>query len=169
MEIRLKPIGYVKNNLKQTTFHQNLDIEARKKQIRSKFETINQTISDLIIDDPFVEMLDGLEAFSHIVVIYWPHLLTEEHRSIKKVHPMGRKDLPLQGVFATRSPARPNSILISTVALLEKKHNILRVKGLEALDGSPILDIKAMVQIDDGIQDPVFPEWIHQIQRDLKE
>jgi len=168
MDIKFKPIGYVKNEIKHTTFQKNLDVAERKRQNQLKFKQIKQILSELIIDPAYEEMLDGVENFSHIVVIYWPHLLTEEQHTLRKVHPMGRKDLPIQGIFATRSPRRPNSILISTVELLKRQKNILHVKGLEALDGSPILDIKTYIQISDQIKDPVFPDWVHQIQRELQ-
>jgi tRNA-Thr(GGU) m(6)t(6)A37 methyltransferase TsaA len=168
MKLSIKPIGFVKNEIKQTSFQQNMEDSERKRQNQIKYKQIKQTISDLIIDPSYEDMLDGVENFSHIVVIYWPHLLTDEQRTLRKVHPMGRKDLPIQGIFATRSPARPNSILISTVALLERRRNILQVKGLEALDGSPILDIKTYIQISDQVTNPVFPEWVHQIKRELQ-
>jgi len=168
MEIKIIPIGYVKNDIKHTTFQQNMDVSQRKRQSQLKYKQIKQTISELIIDPSYEDMLDGVENFSHIVVIYWPHLLTDEQRKLRKVHPMGRKDLPIQGIFATRSPARPNSILISTVELLKRQNNLLQVKGLEALDGSPILDIKTYIQISDQVTNPVFPEWVHQIRRELQ-
>ena len=168
MEIKIIPIGYVKNDIKNTTFQQNMDVSQRKRQSQLKYKQIKQTISELIIDPSYEDMLDGVENFSHIVVIYWPHLLTDEQRKLRKVHPMGRKDLPIQGIFATRSPARPNSILISTVELLKRQNNLLQVKGLEALDGSPILDIKTYIQISDQVTNPVFPEWVHQIRRELQ-
>jgi tRNA-Thr(GGU) m(6)t(6)A37 methyltransferase TsaA len=168
MEIKIKPIGYVKNEIKQSSFQQNIDIAERKRQNQLKYKQINQTLSELIIDPSYNDMLDGVENFSHIVVIYWPHLLTDEQCKLRKVHPMGRKDLPVQGIFATRSPARPNSILISTVELLKRKSNVLQVRGLEALDGSPILDIKTYIEIRDQISNPIFPEWVHQIKRELQ-
>jgi tRNA-Thr(GGU) m(6)t(6)A37 methyltransferase TsaA len=168
MNITIKPIGYVKNNIKQTTFQQDLDVSERKRQSQLKYKQIKQTLSELIIEPSYEDMMDGIEHFSHIVVIYWPHLLSDEQRSLRKVHPMGRKDLPIQGIFATRSPGRPNSILISTVELLERQKNILHVKGLEALDGSPILDIKTHIEISDQVTNPVFPEWVHQIKRELQ-
>jgi len=168
MEIKIKPIGYVKNEIQQTTFQQDIDVAERKRQSQLKYQQIKQTHSELIIDPIYEEMLDGIENFSHIIIIYWPHLLTEEQRKLKKVYPMGRKDLPIQGIFATRSPARPNSILISTVQLIERQGNILHVKGLEALNESPILDIKTYIQISDQINNPVFPDWVHQIKRDLQ-
>jgi len=169
MEMNIKPIGYVKNNIKQTSFQQNIDIAERKRQNQLKYKQMKQNLSELIIDPSYDDMLDGIENFSHIVVVYWPHLLTDEQRKLRKVHPMGRKDLPIQGIFATRSPARPNSILISTVELLKRQKNILQVRGLEALDGSPILDIKTYIEISDQISNPIFPEWVHQIKRELQD
>jgi len=171
MDIKIKPIGYVKSDIKQSTFQQNIDVavDERKRQNQLKYKQIKQIISELIIDPSYADMLDGIEKFSHIVVIYWPHLLTDDQRKLRKVHPMGRKDLPIQGIFATRSPARPNSILISTVELLKRQENVLQVKGLEALDGSPILDIKTYIQISDQVTNPVFPEWVHQIKRELQD
>jgi tRNA-Thr(GGU) m(6)t(6)A37 methyltransferase TsaA len=171
MDIKIKPIGYVKSDITESTFQQNIDVdvEERKRQNQLKYKQIKQIISELIIDPSYADMLDGVEKFSHIDVIYWPHLLSDKQRKLRKVHPMGRKDLPLQGIFATRSPARPNSILISTVELLKRQNNILQVRGLEALDGSPILDIKTYIQISDQVTNPVFPEWVHQIKRELQD
>jgi tRNA-Thr(GGU) m(6)t(6)A37 methyltransferase TsaA len=168
MEIIMKSIGYVKSSLKQTTFHQDMEISERKRQSQLKYKQTKETFSEVIIDSAYADMLDGVEAFSHILVIYWPHLLTDEQRRLRKVHPMGRKDLPKQGIFATRSPGRPNSILISTVELIKRENNVLHVKGLEALDGSPVLDIKTHIQISDQVTDPVFPQWVHQIKRELE-
>ncbi|MBF0450324.1 MAG: tRNA (N6-threonylcarbamoyladenosine(37)-N6)-methyltransferase TrmO [Candidatus Magnetomorum sp.] len=165
MEITLKPIGYVNSEIKMSSFQKDVNVDINKEHGRLKYHKIKQIISELVIDPEFDDMLDGIEAFSHIIVIYWPHLLTDAQKSLRKVHPMGRKDLPIQGIFATRCPARPNSILISSVELLERNQNILRVRGLEALDGSPILDIKSVMH--DDIENPIFPEWVHQIKRDL--
>jgi len=168
MEIIIKPIGYVKSELKTSSFQEDVPIHIKKEKSRLKYHKIKNTISELVIDIQYEDMLDGVETFSHIIVIYWPHLLSDEQKKLRKVHPMGRKDLPEQGIFATRSPARPNSILISSVELLERKKNILKVKGLEALDGSPILDIKTVIQINDDIENPTFPDWVYQIQKDLR-
>jgi len=81
---------------------------------------------------------------------------------------MGRKDLPLQGIFATCSPAWSNPVLVSTVPLLERIGNVIKVKGLEAVDGSPIVDIKPYSKSYYGVDNPAVPEWMLQIQRDLE-
>ncbi|MFO7751201.1 MAG: TrmO family methyltransferase [Desulfobacteraceae bacterium] len=71
--------------------------------------------------------------------------------------------MPRQGIFATRSPARPNPVLISSVRLLERSGNVLRVQGLEALDQSPIIDIKPVTRHYEGIENPTVPDWIKEI------
>jgi tRNA-Thr(GGU) m(6)t(6)A37 methyltransferase TsaA len=82
---------------------------------------------------------------------------------VARVHPMGLKALSETGVFATRSPARPNPALISTVELLEHNGNLLKVKGLEAVDGSPIVDIKPYTEISHAIRAPRFSEWLRSV------
>ena len=80
---------------------------------------------------------------------------------------MGRKDLPLQGIFATCSPARPNPVLVSAVPLLERVGNILKVKGLEAVDGSPLIDIKPYNPSTYRVTDPTLPAWMIQLHREV--
>jgi len=94
--------------------------------------------------------------------------LKKGDRALRKVNPMGRKDIPEQGIFATRSPARPNPVLVSVVKLLERKENVLLVQGLDALNGSPVLDIKPIVREHEGIESPRFPDWIKEIHKDLE-
>ncbi|MBW1759864.1 MAG: SAM-dependent methyltransferase, partial [Deltaproteobacteria bacterium] len=88
---------------------------------------------------------------------------------LRQVHPMGRKDVPVRGIFATCSPARPNPILVSAVRLLERKRNVLRVQGFEAVDGSPLLDIKPYVTSYYGVENPEIAEWMQKIQNELEE
>lgn len=86
--------------------------------------------------------------------------MSEKKRQIEKVHPRGWKDLPLQGIFATRSPARPNPILFSTVALAKHEGRHLHVKGLDAMDKTPVIDIKPVVKAND-IKGPFrVPAWV---------
>jgi tRNA (Thr-GGU) A37 N-methylase len=75
--------------------------------------------------------------------------------------------MPLTGIFATRSPARPNPILVSVVRILERKDNVLKVIGLEAVDGSPIIDIKPHVVAYDTKEQPKVAPWMEQIQREF--
>lgn len=168
--IMLTPVGRVRNTISKPSFSPNaeIDTEERKRQVRERYHAVKQSVSILDMDPAYADLLDGIEAFSHILVLYWPHKLSKKDRGLRKVHPMGRKDLPEQGIFATRSPARPNPVLVSAVQLMERDNTILRVKGLEALDGSPILDIKPVIREHEAIENPVFPDWIRQIQKDLE-
>ncbi|SMD08286.1 tRNA-Thr(GGU) m(6)t(6)A37 methyltransferase TsaA [Desulfocicer vacuolatum DSM 3385] len=169
IDFSLTPVGHVENTISEMTFspHGEDTPEERKRQVEKHREETRNTVSTLNILPRFEELLDGIEDFSHIVVIYWPHKLSPEDRQIKKVHPMGRKDIPLKGIFSTRSPARPNPLLISTVRLLKRDKNQLRVKGLEALNGSPIMDIKPTTKHFDGGEDQTFPDWIKELNQDM--
>lgn len=105
----------------------------------------NPKISKLIIFEEYEDSLDGIEEYSHIIICYWAHLISEKERKLRKVHPRGNKNRAKRGIFSTRSPVRPNPILLTTVELIQRKDNILLVKKLDALDNSPILDIKPYV------------------------
>ncbi len=100
---------------------------------------MRNALSTLVIDNEYLEGIEGLEKFKNLLVIY--HI----HRALGcdlKVHPMGDESIQKKGVFATRSPRRPNPIGLTVVELLRVEENQLAVTGLDALDGSPILDIK---------------------------
>ena len=171
LPLQLTPVGKVRSPIKAPMLQAGeSDIELRERQdkIREHHQQVKNTVSELVIFEPWRELLDGIEAFSHILVLYWPHLIDPERRNLRQVHPMGRKDLPLQGIFATRSPARPNPVLVSTVPLLAREGHILKVKGLEAVDGSPLIDIKPYVESYHGVENPRFPDWLLQIHRDLE-
>ncbi len=169
-EMRLTPVGEVRSEIKDPMLsagESGIELQGPMERIREYHEQVMNNVCELVIFEEWEELLDGIEGFSHILVLYWPHLIDPERRNLRKVHPMGRKDLPLQGVFATCSPARPNPVLVSAVKLLERDDNILRVKGLEAVDGSPIIDIKPYVQPYYGAGKPTVPEWMVQIHREL--
>jgi tRNA-Thr(GGU) m(6)t(6)A37 methyltransferase TsaA len=166
-EMRLKPVGFVRSELKTLSLKANRkDIELEKGLQRTAVEAkyIRSLISELVINPELNGILDGLEDFSHALVLYWPHLLPPHGRSLIKVHPIGHKSFPLVGVFATCSPARPNPILVTTVRIIERKENILQVQGLEAVDGSPIIDIKPYTTYCSA-EDVRVSDWMHQIQQ----
>jgi tRNA-Thr(GGU) m(6)t(6)A37 methyltransferase TsaA len=99
-------------------------------------------LSQIVIDDRLIEALEGIEDFSHLFVLFWLYKVEKEERKILKVHPRGREDLPLLGVFATRTMHRPNPIGLTLVELVTVERNILTVRGLDAFDGTPVLNIK---------------------------
>lgn len=106
----------------------------------------NYDISDrkgvLEIDPAFLDGLDGIVAGQTIVVLFW---LDRADRTVLKVYPRGDRSRGLHGVFATRSPDRPNPIAISEVRVLAVHDNCLEVSGLDILDGTPIVDIKKKI------------------------
>ncbi|MHC1630879.1 MAG: tRNA (N6-threonylcarbamoyladenosine(37)-N6)-methyltransferase TrmO [Methanotrichaceae archaeon] len=121
--VTFDPIGVVK-----TSFTEPLN----PKDIRN-------SASILVIDKKYQEALEGLKKFSHILVIYYIH---KAKGYDLKVHPMGDISISQRGLFATRSPRRPNHIGVTVAKLLDIKKNEIKVTGLDALNESPILDIK---------------------------
>ena len=142
-EIPLRPIGQVRNQIKEKMRHGWSQVE-----------------SVITIDPGLTESLDGLEDFSHIIVLFWMHESAGQFPS--KVHPQGRSDIPLTGTFATRSPHRPNSIGMSVVNLLEREGNVLKVSGLDAINGTPIIDIKPYLP-KDAVPEAQYPEWVSKL------
>lgn len=139
-EIRVNPIGFVET------------------KIGLREDEDKNSITTIIIQKDLIEALDGIEAFSHIFVIFWMHQISREKRRITKTHPRGREELPLLGVFATRTPHRPNPIGLTLVELVKREDNVLTVRGLDAFEGTPVLDLKPFDDWD-MVLDAVVPEW----------
>jgi len=116
--------------------------------------------SKIEIKPEFCRGLLHLNQFSHLIVLYWLHLRDNENdRKTLRVIPMRHKGAPEMGVFATRSPSRPNPIGLCVVELLKLEDCSLIVKGLDANVGSPILDIKPYIPRADSIPEAKAPEW----------
>jgi len=115
--------------------------------------------SRVVIDERWVEGLEGLGEFSHVVVLFWLDRPRETQIPLK-VHPEAKEDLPLVGLFATRTPYRPNPIGMTTVQLLRVEGNTLHVRGLDAFDGTPVLDIKPYLVRGDLKRDASVPGWL---------
>ena len=167
----LRPVGIIRSEIQQPALGANRDgIELKDhiEKVREQHQWIKNLVSEVEIFPEYEELLQGTEDFSHILILYWPHLIAEERRQLRKVHPMGRKDIPQKGIFATCSPARPNPVLISTVRLLSRDGRILKVQGLDAVNQSPVIDIKPFVQMAHGADNPTRPEWMQQIHRELQ-
>ncbi|GAB1399998.1 hypothetical protein MASR2M79_08200 [Aminivibrio sp.] len=98
----------------------------------------------IIIEPPWRDGLEGLEAGREILIFTWLHLADRE---VLKVHPRGDAGRPLRGVFATRSPSRPNPIGLHRVTILEMTERGMRVAPLDVIDGTPVVDIKPVLEI----------------------
>jgi len=114
------------------------------------------------IDPAFRDGLLGLDGFSHIVVCYWfDRNDTPEARSVLRTRPRANPANPLTGVFATHSPRRPNPIAISLCRLLAVEGTTLTVDRIDALDGTPVIDIKCFIPSTRFAQETVrVPDWV---------
>ena len=144
-DMTLKAIGIISNEVKQPP-GAGYDWQA--------------VASDIVMDSSLTEALDNLDEFSHIIVLYWMHQAAATEQLPTKIHPRGRQELPLVGLFATRSPHRPNPLGKATVRLLHRRGNILRVEGLDAINGTPVIDIKPYIPGYDSVTDAQVPTWI---------
>lgn len=108
----------------------------------------------------FCPGLLGVEGYSHLIVLYWMHLRDDErNRGTLRVTPPRHEGAPLTGVFACRSPSRPNPIGLAVVKLEEVEGCRLRVCGLDAFEGSPIVDVKPYSPRADAVPGATAPEW----------
>jgi tRNA-Thr(GGU) m(6)t(6)A37 methyltransferase TsaA len=128
-----------------------------------KREGWESVVSDVILDPKFEEALEGVEDYSHLLVLFWISRVQKGRRDLKKIHPKSRQDLPLVGIFATRTQYRPNPIGLTLVKLIRRRKNILRVRGLDALNGTPVIDIKPISPLHEFPKDTRVPKWYDQL------
>jgi len=138
-QLEVKPIGIVHNAV-----------------AGGRYTGWDEVVSEIRLAPELEEAAEGLEEFSHLIVIFW---LDRAHApDAAKIHPKDQPDLPLVGYLATRSPNRPNPLGLTVVRLLERRGNVLVVQGLDAYDGTPVLDVKPyMPAPDEGIR---VPAWV---------
>lgn len=141
--ITFKPLGKAKNTVRTPTLPGWKDVT-----------------TGIIINKKYAKGLDGIEEYSHVIVVYW---MNQEKECHLKHHPQGRGDVPFVGIFACRCPQRPNRIAFSTVKLLSRKGNVLKVRGLDILDGTPIIDIKPYTPQYDEVENAKVPEWVNKL------
>ena len=146
----MKPIGFIST-------------KAVDDEVKDKSRT-----SEIVIHPELHEALEGISGFSHLFVLFWMSGITAEQRKTTKVHPRGRRDLPLLGVLATRTNHRRNPIGLTLVELLNVAGNVLTVRGLDAFDGTPVLDIKPF-DYWDAVEDARVPDWWLQLERERLE
>jgi tRNA (adenine37-N6)-methyltransferase len=149
--IMLKPIGVVRTSLN------NEQVKASwSKGIEAEIEVFME----------YAEGLEGIDGFSHLMILFYMQEATEDQRKTLKQRPrrftkygFKLEDLPLVGVFCLDSPHRPNPIGLTIVRLVERKGNVLKVEGLDAFDQTPVLDIKPYTadRCKDGVE---VPSWL---------
>jgi tRNA-Thr(GGU) m(6)t(6)A37 methyltransferase TsaA len=115
----------------------------------------------IVLDKEYQPGLLGLGGFSHVYVLWWfDKNDTPEKRATLQVHPRGDLKNPLTGVFATRSPRRPNLIAITLCKIVAVKDNVVEVEKIDAFDGTPVLDMKPFLPGYDTAADAKVPDWI---------
>ncbi|UCC19292.1 MAG: tRNA (N6-threonylcarbamoyladenosine(37)-N6)-methyltransferase TrmO [Promethearchaeota archaeon] len=142
-EFQIKPIGYVERR--------SVDEDDKDRSL----------ISKIVIHESLTKALEGIEDFSHIYIIFW----MDKIKDTSYLHHPGKKlDSKPVGIFATRAPIHPNPIGLTLVELIKRKKNVLWVKGLDAYDTTPVLDIKPYPDWERGIcitiNDFRIPKWL---------
>lgn len=119
--------------------------------------------SEIHVREALAAGLRGLEQFSHVIVLYLMHEadFTAERDLVRR--PRGRADMPAIGIFAQRARHRPNGIGVTAVRVLGVEGNIVRVRGLDAIDGTPVVDIKPYFPAYDRVDDAQTPEWVDRL------
>ena len=144
-DIVMQPIGYVKNEVTQR-----------------KDNSWGDDTSTVVLNDEFKTGLTGLEDFSHAIILF--HLDKAKYEKEKHLQrrPQNRDDMPLVGIFSQRGKDRPNQIGMTSVEIISVTDSTLTVKGLDAIDGTPILDIKPYYPVYDKKEARV-PEWVDRL------
>ena len=141
-ELKVKPIGRVRNQV------------AERKDV-----SWGADVSSILLEEPFRPGLKGLEDFSHAIILFWLDRARFDPEKHLQRRPRNRDDMPRIGIFAQRGKDRPNPIGVTAVEILSVTEDTLVVKGLDAIDGTPVLDIKPYYPAYDQ-KDAAVPEWV---------
>ena len=143
--IIITPIGIVKNSVKNR-----------------KDASWGDDVSWIILDEQYAGGLTGLENFSHAIILFYLDKAKYEKEKHLQRRPQNRKDMPLVGIFSQRGKDRPNQIGMTSVEIISVEEDTLVVKGLDAIDSTPVLDIKPYYPAYDK-KDASVPEWVDRL------
>jgi tRNA (adenine37-N6)-methyltransferase len=147
--VSYRPIGVVRNRVKE-----------------SRPDGWEGVRSDIILREDLTDAIDPIEGFSHVIVVFDFHAVPEDVRRLRI--PVGNESSPPErGVLATRSQLRPNGIGVSVVKVEHRRKNVLRVTGLDAINGTPVLDLKPYLPEYDAVSDATLPPWAMKTPRRL--
>ena len=148
--VELDPVGVVEGGRVQPVDDDWGNVEAR-----------------IVLDDRFPpDATAGLEDFSHLEVVFLFHLVDPATVHVGARHPRGRSEWPKVGIFAQRAKARPNRIGVTICELLGVDGRLLSVRGLDAVDGTPVLDIKPYLTAFSPRTRVREPAWVHELMRE---
>ena len=140
--VSVEPIGWVRNAI-----------------VAPDRDDWSRVRSRLVLRPELARALAGLDGFSHVIVVCWLDRVSLEERQLLEVHPAGDATLAAHGVLALRTHHRPNPIAVSVVALEKIDGAVLHVRGLDAADRTPVLDVKPYVPHYDSVPQAKLPEW----------
>ena len=145
MQFLIEPVGVCNSPFKELV---NMPVQPRGAK---------DTIATIEIKKELQDALKDLDGFSHIYLIYYFHKVKKPKL---QVVPFNDKTNTKRGVFSTRTPMHPNSLGLSIVELVEVKENIVTIKGVDIVDGTPIIDIKPYIENFDKIDIPTKSGWM---------
>ena len=149
MKIELKPIAFVKND-----------------RVNIEDDNWSNYISEIELEDSIItEAFEGIDDFSHLEIIFYMNQVDDEKAKAKHRHPRNNEALPKLGTYAQRNKNRPNKIGLTTVELIERDGRILKVKYLDAINGTPILDIKPVIKAFGAKSEIKQPAWVNEIMK----
>jgi tRNA-Thr(GGU) m(6)t(6)A37 methyltransferase TsaA len=146
--MELHPIGFVKSPVAEPVD-----------------ENWGKVVSRIHLTEPWGRGLKGLEDFSHLIVVFHMHRAAHDPKTDLIRRPRGRADMPEAGIFAQRAKHRPNPIGVTAVRLLEIQGSELVVQGLDAIDGTPVLDLKPYVPQFDRVAGARVPKWMKELMK----
>jgi tRNA-Thr(GGU) m(6)t(6)A37 methyltransferase TsaA len=148
--LTLRPIGYVHNA-----------------RLSLDDDNWGSVVSEIRLDDFLPEeSLDGIETFSHAEIIFTFDQVADEKEFSLSRHPRGNKDWPKVGIFAQRNKDRPNHLGLTIVSIVKREGRSLLVKGLDAVNNTPVLDIKPVFAEFLPRETIRQPEWSHELMKD---
>ena len=150
MQITLTPIGTIHNTRRA-----------------AEDDNWGGIVSEIVIDEPLsAEALEGIEAFSHAEVIFYFNQVDEAKIVTGARHPRNNPAWPKVGILAQRGKNRPNQLGLTIVRIESREGNVLRVTGLDAIDGTPVLDIKPVMREFLPREAVRQPEWVSELMKE---
>ncbi len=143
-EIIIQPVGYVSS-----------PVTSKVDQNWGKIK------SEVVLERTFSGAFLGLEGFSHSIIVTYLHKAKYQKEKHLRRRPRNLETMPLVGIFSQRVKDRPNPIGITAVEIVKVKGDVLEVKGLDAINGTPVIDVKPYYPQYDKVDDSKVPEWVN--------
>ncbi len=146
--IDLKPIGRVESSVEET--------------VDEKWGSV---ISKIVLRPEYAGGLDGLDGFSHALVVTYLHKATYDRERHLRRRPRGLESMPLVGIFSQRAKDRPNPIGITAVKIVGVGGDYVEVQGLDAVNGTPVVDVKPYYPQYDRVENARTPAWVDELMK----